>query len=354
MRRPLLWVAALAAAPLAAASLTARAEPPRMANDVTLWITLGDIDEIVEADPYTFKEIRHIKTDPHPHGLAISPDGSKLYLASDKTGDLQVFDARRGVAEARIHVGNDPNQITLTKDGRFAYVPLRDDDQIAVVQLDPLKIVKKLPVAKGPHDAYTSDDGSRIFVGAQYGNGIIAIDPAAQSVLYTIPAADGVRPLEISPDGKTVYAALSHLIGFVVADTATRKVTRTVELAKLTEGVPEPYLATYTHSLMLSPDAKDLWVTDCANDLVRIVRLADMKETAQIRVGKFPHWFTMRPDNKVAFVSLWDSDAVAAIDVQTRKVITNIQFARGTGPKRIAIGHRPGAASQSQPPLAGR
>lgn len=66
-----------------------------------------------------------------------------------------------------------------------------------------------------------------------------------------------------------------------------------------------------------------------------------MKEVAQIRVGKFPHWFTMRPDNRVAFVSLWDSDAVAAIDVQSRRVLTNIQFARGTGPKRIAIAKKP-------------
>src|ERR1043165_117662 len=101
----------------------------RATGDSTLWITLGDIDEIVEADPYTFKELRHIKTDPHPHGLAISPDGSKLYVASDKTGDLQVIDARGGIAGGRIHVGNDPNQITLTRDGRFAFVPLRDDDQ---------------------------------------------------------------------------------------------------------------------------------------------------------------------------------------------------------------------------------
>lgn len=135
MRNPLLALLA------AACVMVAHAQTPRSAADVTLWITLGDIDEIVEADAHTFKEIRHIKTDLHPHGLAISPDGSKLYLASDKTGDLQVFDARSGVAGGRIHVGNDPNQITLTKDGRFAYVPLRADDQIAVVQLDPLKII---------------------------------------------------------------------------------------------------------------------------------------------------------------------------------------------------------------------
>jgi hypothetical protein len=39
-------------------------------------------------------------------------------------------------------------------------------------------------------------------------------------------------------------------------------------------------------------------------------------------------------------VSLWFSHAVAAIDVQSRKVLRNIQFELGSGPKRIALGRR--------------
>ena len=89
--------------------------------------------------------------------------------------------------------------------------------------------------------------------------------------------------------------------------------------------------------MWLTPDERELWVTDCVNDLIRIVRLSDMKETDQIRVGHFPHWFTARPDGKVAFVSLWYSDAVAAIDIATRKVLGHMQFARQSGPKRIGI-----------------
>ena len=33
-------------------------------QDVTLWVTLGDSDQLVEVDAYTFKEIRRITTDP--------------------------------------------------------------------------------------------------------------------------------------------------------------------------------------------------------------------------------------------------------------------------------------------------
>jgi YVTN family beta-propeller protein len=301
----------------------------------TLWVTLGDSDQLVEVDAYTFQERRRITVDPRPHGLASSPDGSTIYIGSDRTGNFQVIDARSGRITAQIPLGKDPNQLTLTKDGRFAYMPMRAEDSVAIIELNPLRLVKKVAMNRGPHDAYTSADGTRIYVGAQYGNGIAVFDPATHTLLHHITTSDGVRPLEPTADGRTLYAALSNLLGFVVVDPSSRSVTRRVELGRLPDGVPKPYLDTYTHAIQLVKNDTELWVTDCINDLVRVVRTSDLTEVAQIRVGKFPHWFTVRPDGQVLFVSLWDSHAVAAIDINTRKVLTNIQFPRGSGPKRI-------------------
>ena len=307
------------------------------ARDVTLWVTLGDIDQLVEVDAYTFKEIRRITVDPKPHGLAASADGSKIYLASDRTGNFQVVDVRRGVVAEQINIGTDPNQMALTRDGRFAYVPMRGEDSVAIVQLSPLTLVKKIKMDKGPHDAYTAANGRRIYVGAQFGRSIGVFDPDSQSLVQQIPTADGVRPMQPARDGKLLYAALSNLLGFVVVDPWKGEVIRRVELGTLPDGVPEPYLETWTHALALVNNDQELWVTDCINDLVRIVRTRDYKEVAHIRVGRFPHWFSGRPDGQVMFVSLWDSHAVAAIDITTRKVLANIQFARGGGPKRILV-----------------
>jgi YVTN family beta-propeller protein len=315
--------------------LAAVALPAAQTDDVTLWVTLGDSDQLVEMDAYTFKEIRRITTDPRPHGIVASRDGTKIYIGSDRTGNFQVIDAASGRMTAQIPLGKDPNQMTLTADERFAYVPMRGEDSVAVVQLDPLRVVKKIPMDKGPHDAYTS--GRQVYVGAQFGKSIAVIDPDTQSLAHTIPTVDGVRPLEPTHDGKLLYVALSNLLGFVVVDPVTRTVTRRVELGTLPEGLPEPYLHTRTHALQLVKNDQELWVTDCINDLIRIVRTSDLKEVGQIRVGHFPHWFTVRPDGKVLFVSLYFSDAVAAIDINSRKVLTNMQFARASGPKRILV-----------------
>ena len=150
-------------------------------------MSLGDSDELVEVDPFTFAVGRHIKTDPRPHGLAASPDGSKVYLASDRTGNFQVVDVRLGKVIEAIPVGNDPNQMTLTRDRRVSFVPLRGDDQIAVVQLSPLAVLKKIPSPRRPHDAYTSADGrERIYVGTLAGNTISVFVPIVVFVLSRI------------------------------------------------------------------------------------------------------------------------------------------------------------------------
>ncbi len=188
--------------------------------------------------------------------------------------------------------------------------------------------------------------GSRIYVGgAQFGNAIVGDRcPAAQSVIGTIPTADGVRPLEISPDGKTVYAALSHLIGFVVADPLTRKITRTVELSKIPDGVPDPYLATYTHSLMLSPDAKDLWITDCCQrsgphrpPLGHEGNRADPRRqvSALVHDAKRSESGVRQP--------VGIPTPSRRFDVATREGHHEhpVSRAQGTGPKRIAIAKKP-------------
>jgi len=187
---------------------------PAQTADVTLWVTLGDSDQLVEVDPHSF----------------------------------QVVDARSGRITGQIPIGNDPNQMTLTRDGRFAYVPVQGDNAVAVVQLDPLRLVKTLPSPAGPHDATTSPDGTRIYVGAQYGAGIVEIDPATQLVVRTIPTPEGVRPLRPSPDGKSLYVALSNLLGFAVVDAGSGTITRRVELGTLPEGVPAPYKDTWLGS----------------------------------------------------------------------------------------------------------
>ncbi|MGH7714274.1 MAG: hypothetical protein ACREOG_23555, partial [Gemmatimonadaceae bacterium] len=54
---------------LVAAVLSPLGSLASQARNATLWVTLGDSDQLVEVDPYTFSVIRRIKVDQRPHGL---------------------------------------------------------------------------------------------------------------------------------------------------------------------------------------------------------------------------------------------------------------------------------------------
>ena len=102
--------------------------------------------------------------------------------------------------------------MTLTRDGRFAYVPMRGEDSVAIVQLDPLTAGEEDPdEPRARTTPIRSADGSRIYVGAQYGNAVAVFDPATQDA--AAPDSDRRRraPIAITDDGRTIYAALSRL-----------------------------------------------------------------------------------------------------------------------------------------------
>lgn len=57
-----------------------------------------------------------------PSGMALSPDGSKLYVALNGANTLGVIDTATNTLTQQIPVGNAPRQVVLADDGTVAYV----------------------------------------------------------------------------------------------------------------------------------------------------------------------------------------------------------------------------------------
>lgn len=72
-------------------------------------------------------------------GIAVSPDGSRLYLADapGAGGDLSVLNAKSGAVVGTVPVGPDPIDVALSADGRYAYVA--DDTVNMLTQVDTQK-----------------------------------------------------------------------------------------------------------------------------------------------------------------------------------------------------------------------
>jgi hypothetical protein len=89
------------------------------------------------------------KTDSHPTEMALSPDGTKLFVACSNSTRVNVLDSESGKRLATINCalhpdapsGNTPSSLCLTPDGKVLFVANADNNNVAVFNVeDPLKV----------------------------------------------------------------------------------------------------------------------------------------------------------------------------------------------------------------------
>ena len=126
-----------------------------------------------------------------PAGLALSPDGAQLYVASRFGDAVQVF-----VRDA------DPASADF---GRLRFVTAYENGLNGIVGLD------------GAFDLAVSGDGAHLYVSAENENALVLFDRAGDGLLAQRsvfrhqtpdrPGLIGVQGLAISPDGLEIFAA---------------------------------------------------------------------------------------------------------------------------------------------------
>ena len=73
----------------------------------------------------------------NPGGVAVSPDGANLYVADFLTGSVSVIDTAANAVTGSYRVGSDPIGVAVTPDGTHAYVTNSDSNSISVIGLAP-------------------------------------------------------------------------------------------------------------------------------------------------------------------------------------------------------------------------
>src|SRR6266702_1009610 len=141
------------------------------------------------------------------------PAGGLLVVTNQKEHTLLVIDPDNRRELARIVVGVNGHEVMVSKDGRFAYVPIygnsgvgrpgTDGSTIDVIDLQERKLVATIDLGKPlrPHRAEFGPDGL-LYVTAELANAVDVIDPSTRKVLAEIPTGQPEsHMLVLSPDG---------------------------------------------------------------------------------------------------------------------------------------------------------
>jgi YVTN family beta-propeller protein len=192
-----------------------------------------------------------IKTGMFPQDLAVTPDGSQLWVANtgpqtqpDSPTSVSVIDTATKKVTATIPTKGAPTQVAFSPDGAKAYVVTADG-----LYAFSTKTLSRTGFTSGlgePHSIAVAPDG-KLYVTDTDANSVKVLSPAGQ-VTATIGVGELPWDIVVSADGKTAYVANPDSDSVSVISTAANAVTATIPVS----GDPD--------TLGLTPDGSQLWI----------------------------------------------------------------------------------------------
>jgi YVTN family beta-propeller protein len=88
-----------------------------------------------------------------PTGVAVTPDGRKIYVANVNSDSVSVIDTAKNKVTATIPVGTfrGPNGVAVTPDGRKVYVTNFRSNNVSVIDTAKNKVTATIPVGLNPN-----------------------------------------------------------------------------------------------------------------------------------------------------------------------------------------------------------
>jgi YVTN family beta-propeller protein len=129
-----------------------------------IFVQLSDYHGIAVVDFKQRKEVSRFETPAIPgetkhteglqgapmHGFAITPDGKLLLATSKVYSTMYGYSLPDLKPVGHVHVGGHPEWITLSPDGKQAYVAAAGDNAVTVVDTATLKEIARIPVGQVP------------------------------------------------------------------------------------------------------------------------------------------------------------------------------------------------------------
>lgn len=144
--------------------------------------------------PPTPENIRQIPVGQKPEALEITPDGKKLWVGSNDEGTISIIDMATNKVEATFPVGQTPIRIRFVNDGREAVITDPKAAELIVVDVKSKAVTRRIKVEGIPVGILLTPDGQRLYMASMQVNQVFVFDARTYELIDRIPTGDG-------PDG---------------------------------------------------------------------------------------------------------------------------------------------------------
>ncbi|MHC4186697.1 MAG: cytochrome D1 domain-containing protein [Planctomycetota bacterium] len=198
-----------------------------------------------------------------PLALEADKDGKNIYIAEFTKNQVAVFDVKEAKVIKEISLTNPPSGLALSADGSLLYVTVASvNGKIQIVNLKNMEITKSISTGHTPYSPVLNPDGKTLYVCNRFNNDISVIDLSSGKATTRIPVLREPTAAAISKDGKHLYVAnllpagradANYISSEVsVIETQTNKVIKNIQL---------PNGSTAVRGICISPDGKHVYAT---------------------------------------------------------------------------------------------
>jgi YVTN family beta-propeller protein len=199
--------------------------------------------------------------------IAITPDNSKFYVAGFDGALLQsivrVFNTSDNQLIADLTVGGPPRSVTITPDGKFAYVSLGIAKSIDVIDTSTNTLFTSILTGIfNPGQTAITPDGNFSYI-SDNSNSVLVVDLKANTFLtaITIPGfLPGPNGIAVTPDGNFVYVADINSPNVAVISTAGNTIFALIPTAS----------GTLPNDVAITPDGNFVYVADFSGTVIVI------------------------------------------------------------------------------------
>ncbi|MDT8344567.1 MAG: beta-propeller fold lactonase family protein [Thermohalobaculum sp.] len=261
-----------------------------------VYIPTGDSAEVLIIDASTNLPIGRVTGLPAAHGLAVTPDGSRLIVGSyDERPCCAALPEKPAEVSAADHAAHH-----VAKPEAAAQPSV---STVSIVDTATRAIVRRIDVPGAVHHVAVSPDGRTAAVTHPNANGITAIDLETLSVVATVETGTLPNYAAFSPDGAALYVSVAGDNAVAVLDA----VTWTVQSRIATGASPE--------HLVLSPDGSRLFVNNVDDGTVSVIDPSKGRAVESLAIGSTLHGLDLSADGGTLFVAVRDDDRLVAVDL---------------------------------------
>jgi hypothetical protein len=262
------------------------------------------------------------------------PINVKGICASARTGRLYVSTIRQLMCldlvsekllwERRYDQGCD--RMAITPDGRTIVMPSFEGPLWYVVRAEDGEVVARITPKSGSHNTIIGPSGGRAYLAGLNSPLLTIADVKTHQIVGTVgPFAASIRPFTVNGDETLCFVNVNKLLGFEVGDIRSGRKLHRVEVSGFEQG-PTKRHGCPSHGIALSPDDRELWLTDAFNRRLHIFDATVMppKQVASVVLRDEPGWVTFSIDGRLVYPSTGD-----VIDAKSRKIVATLQDESG-------------------------